>query len=158
MTRIERGFAILLLLSDGHQNAGITEPVAVQRLVSSGLEQDTIRTACLGTTLGFATLGGEHRWVCHVIFFVIIVDRRTRAHSRLAVRRLLAQEPVGQSLAWYRWLGNHRSWTYDPGRRSEDEAVGVVQLPIRVGSDALLLVHGDRNRTEGVTKEGVHRV
>jgi len=57
-----------------------------------------IRTTCLGTTLGFATLGDEHRWVCPVIFFVIIVDRRTRAHLRLAVRRLLAQEPVGQSL------------------------------------------------------------
>lgn len=43
----------LLLLSDGHLNAGITEPPAVQRLVSSGLEQDTIRTACLGFGDGY---------------------------------------------------------------------------------------------------------
>ena len=38
----------LLLLSDGLLNSGITEPVAVQRLVAAGLEHDAIRTACLG--------------------------------------------------------------------------------------------------------------
>ena len=43
----------LLLLSDGHLNAGMTDPVGVQRLVSSGLEQDAIRTACLGFGDGY---------------------------------------------------------------------------------------------------------
>ena len=43
----------LLLLSDGHLNVGIIEPPAVQRLVASGLEQDTIRTACLGFGDGY---------------------------------------------------------------------------------------------------------
>ena len=43
----------LLLLSDGHLNAGITEPAAVQQLVAAGLEHDTIRTACLGFGDGY---------------------------------------------------------------------------------------------------------
>ena len=43
----------LLLLSDGHLNVGITEPAAVQQLVAAGLEQDTVRTACLGFGDGY---------------------------------------------------------------------------------------------------------
>ena len=43
----------LLLLSDGHLNAGIIEPLAINHLVASGLEQDTIRTACLGFGDGY---------------------------------------------------------------------------------------------------------
>ena len=43
----------LLLLSDGHLNAGIVEPAAVQQLVAAGLEHDTIRTACLGFGDGY---------------------------------------------------------------------------------------------------------
>jgi Ca-activated chloride channel family protein len=38
----------LLLLSDGQLNHGIVEPAAVQQVVASGLEQDQIRTSCLG--------------------------------------------------------------------------------------------------------------
>ena len=38
----------LLLLTDGHLNSGIVEPVQVERIVASGLEKDTIRTSCLG--------------------------------------------------------------------------------------------------------------
>lgn len=43
----------LLLLSDGHLNCGIVEPGAVQRLTAAGLEQDRIRTACLGLGDGY---------------------------------------------------------------------------------------------------------
>jgi len=38
----------LLLLSDGQLNVGIVEPGMVQRVVAAGLEQDSIRTSCLG--------------------------------------------------------------------------------------------------------------
>jgi Ca-activated chloride channel family protein len=38
----------LLLLSDGQLNAGIVEPAAVRQLVSAGLEQNAVRTSCLG--------------------------------------------------------------------------------------------------------------
>ena len=38
----------LLLLTDGHLNAGIIEPGQVERIVASGLEKDTVRTSCLG--------------------------------------------------------------------------------------------------------------
>lgn len=38
----------LLLLSDGHLNAGITDPAQVRQLVVTGLEQDGIRTSALG--------------------------------------------------------------------------------------------------------------
>jgi len=38
----------LLLLSDGQLNAGVMEPGQVQRIVANGLEQDQIRTSCLG--------------------------------------------------------------------------------------------------------------
>ena len=43
----------LLLLSDGHLNAGIVEPAAVQQFVAAGLEHDHIRTACLGFGDGY---------------------------------------------------------------------------------------------------------
>jgi len=38
----------LLLLTDGHLNAGIVDPVQVGRIVASGLEKDTVRTSTLG--------------------------------------------------------------------------------------------------------------
>jgi Ca-activated chloride channel homolog len=38
----------LLLLTDGALNHGIVEPAAVGQVVVSGLEQDAIRTSCLG--------------------------------------------------------------------------------------------------------------
>lgn len=38
----------LLLLTDGQLNVGITDPVQVRGIVASGLEQQGIRTACLG--------------------------------------------------------------------------------------------------------------
>lgn len=38
----------LLLLSDGQLNHGIIEPLVVQQIVAQGLEQDRIRTSCLG--------------------------------------------------------------------------------------------------------------
>jgi NAD-dependent SIR2 family protein deacetylase len=43
----------LLLLSDGQLNVGIVEPVAVNQIVASGLEQDRIRTSCLGFGEGY---------------------------------------------------------------------------------------------------------
>jgi Ca-activated chloride channel family protein len=38
----------LLLLSDGQLNVGVVEPGMVQRVVAAGLEQDAVRTSCLG--------------------------------------------------------------------------------------------------------------
>lgn len=38
----------LLLLSDGQLNVGVVEPGMVQRIVATGLEQDEVRTSCLG--------------------------------------------------------------------------------------------------------------
>jgi Ca-activated chloride channel homolog len=38
----------LLMLSDGQLNYGIVEPEAVRRIVSGGLENNSIRTSCLG--------------------------------------------------------------------------------------------------------------
>jgi Ca-activated chloride channel family protein len=38
----------ILLLTDGHMNAGITEPDHVEALTRTGLEMDEIRTSCLG--------------------------------------------------------------------------------------------------------------
>jgi len=38
----------LLLLSDGQLNRGIVEPAAVQQVVVAGMEQDGVRTSCLG--------------------------------------------------------------------------------------------------------------
>jgi Ca-activated chloride channel homolog len=38
----------LLLLTDGHLNAGIVDPGQVERIVASGLEKDMVRTSCLG--------------------------------------------------------------------------------------------------------------
>jgi Ca-activated chloride channel family protein len=38
----------ILLLTDGHLNAGITEPDHVEALTRAGLEKDEIRTSCLG--------------------------------------------------------------------------------------------------------------
>lgn len=38
----------LLLLSDGLLNRGIVEPAAVRQVVVAGLEQDAVRTSCLG--------------------------------------------------------------------------------------------------------------
>jgi len=38
----------ILLLTDGHLNAGITEPDRVEALTRAGLEKDEIRTSCLG--------------------------------------------------------------------------------------------------------------
>jgi len=38
----------LLLLSDGQLNHGIVEPAAVRQIVVAGLEQDAVRTSCLG--------------------------------------------------------------------------------------------------------------
>jgi NAD-dependent SIR2 family protein deacetylase len=43
----------LLLLSDGQLNVGVTEPVAVQQIVAKGLEQDKVRTSCLGFGQGY---------------------------------------------------------------------------------------------------------
>ncbi len=43
----------LLLLSDGQLNVGVVEPGRVQRIVASGLEQDAIRTSCLGFGSGY---------------------------------------------------------------------------------------------------------
>jgi len=38
----------ILLLTDGHLNAGITDPDQVEALTRAGLEKDEIRTSCLG--------------------------------------------------------------------------------------------------------------
>jgi len=38
----------LLLLSDGLLNRGIIDPQAVHQVVKEGLEQDQVRTSCLG--------------------------------------------------------------------------------------------------------------
>ncbi len=43
----------LLVLSDGHLNAGIVELPVVRQLVTSGLEKDLIRTSCLGFSEGY---------------------------------------------------------------------------------------------------------
>jgi Ca-activated chloride channel family protein len=43
----------LLLLSDGQLNVGITDPPAVRQIVAAGLEQDTVRTSCLGFGDGY---------------------------------------------------------------------------------------------------------
>ena len=43
----------ILLLTDGHLNAGITEPDRVEALTRSGLEKDEIRTSCLGFGDGY---------------------------------------------------------------------------------------------------------
>lgn len=43
----------LLLLTDGHLNVGIVDPSAVTTIVSSGLENDKIRTSCLGFGDGY---------------------------------------------------------------------------------------------------------
>lgn len=43
----------LLLLSDGHLNHGIVEPPAVRQVVVAGLEQDAVRTSCLGFGDGY---------------------------------------------------------------------------------------------------------
>jgi len=44
----------LLLLTDGHLNAGIVDPVQVGRIVASGLEKDTVRTSTLGFGDGYS--------------------------------------------------------------------------------------------------------
>jgi len=38
----------LLLLTDGQLNAGIVDPGTVKNIVATGLEQDRVRTSCLG--------------------------------------------------------------------------------------------------------------
>ena len=43
----------LMLLSDGHLNNGITEPERVNAIVSGGLENDQVRTSCLGFGSGY---------------------------------------------------------------------------------------------------------
>ena len=43
----------ILLLTDGHLNAGITEPEHVEALTRAGLEKDEIRTSCLGFGDGY---------------------------------------------------------------------------------------------------------
>src|SRR5258707_204074 len=43
----------ILLLTDGHLNAGITEPDHVEALTRAGLEKDEIRTSCLGFGDGY---------------------------------------------------------------------------------------------------------
>src|ERR1700747_2630001 len=43
----------ILLLTDGHLNAGITEPDQVEALTRAGLERDEIRTSCLGFGNGY---------------------------------------------------------------------------------------------------------
>lgn len=43
----------LLLLTDGHLNAGITDSARVRQIVGSGLERERIRTACLGFGEGY---------------------------------------------------------------------------------------------------------
>jgi hypothetical protein len=43
----------ILLLTDGHLNAGITEPDHVEVLTRAGLEKDEIRTSCLGFGDGY---------------------------------------------------------------------------------------------------------
>lgn len=46
-------FRRLLLLSDGQLNVGIVEPQVVCQIVGEGLEQDRIRTSCLGLGDGY---------------------------------------------------------------------------------------------------------
>jgi Ca-activated chloride channel homolog len=43
----------ILLLTDGHLNAGITEPDQVEALTRAGMEKDEIRTSCLGFGDGY---------------------------------------------------------------------------------------------------------
>jgi Ca-activated chloride channel family protein len=43
----------LLLLTDGHLNAGIVDPAQVRQIVGSGLEKERIRTSCLGFGDGY---------------------------------------------------------------------------------------------------------
>jgi Ca-activated chloride channel family protein len=43
----------ILLLTDGHLNAGITEPEHVEALTRTGMEKDEIRTSCLGFGDGY---------------------------------------------------------------------------------------------------------
>jgi Ca-activated chloride channel homolog len=43
----------ILLLTDGHLNAGITEPDHVEALTRAGVEKDEIRTSCLGFGDGY---------------------------------------------------------------------------------------------------------
>src|SRR5260370_40261963 len=43
----------ILLLTDGHLNAGITEPDKVEALTRAGMEKDEIRTSCLGFGDGY---------------------------------------------------------------------------------------------------------
>ena len=43
----------ILLLTDGHLNAGITEPDHVEALTRAGMEKDEIRTSCLGFGDGY---------------------------------------------------------------------------------------------------------
>ena len=43
----------VLLLTDGHLNAGITEPDHVEALTRAGVEKDEIRTSCLGFGDGY---------------------------------------------------------------------------------------------------------
>ena len=44
----------LLLLTDGHLNVGIIEPAQVERIVTTGLEKDGVRTSCLGFGDGYS--------------------------------------------------------------------------------------------------------
>lgn len=43
----------ILLLTDGHLNTGITEPDRVEALTRAGMENDEIRTSCLGFGDGY---------------------------------------------------------------------------------------------------------
>jgi Ca-activated chloride channel homolog len=43
----------ILLLTDGHLNAGITQPDQIEALTRAGLEKDEIRTSCLGFGDGY---------------------------------------------------------------------------------------------------------
>jgi Ca-activated chloride channel family protein len=140
----------LLLLSDGHLNHGIVEPPEVRQIVVAGLEQDVVRTSCLGfgdnynedlmAELARAT-NGQFYDADSPETFPAIFASELDGLQRLAVQNLRVRAQSLDFCEAYTLLGEYPALALPDGRMefAIGDLVGEEQRIVCFGVQALAL-------------------
>jgi Ca-activated chloride channel family protein len=136
-----------MLLSDGHLNVGIVEPAQVRQIVSSGLEQEQVRTSCLGfgdhynedlmSDLATAT-GGQFYDAVSAEKFPAIFTSELESLQRIVVQNLRVRIKRLDFCDGFLCLGEYPNVALPDGRRefslgdlvSDEERIVVFALSV----------------------------
>jgi len=137
----------LLLLSDGLLNVGIVDPAQVKQVVGSGLEQDRVRTSCLGfgdhynedlmSEVSHAT-GGQFYNAVSAEKFPAIFESELEGLQKVAVQNLRVRLKRLDFCDGWISLGDYPSVALPDGRHefaigdlvSEEERIAVFALSV----------------------------